>query len=52
MPTENHVAFTTIFTEEEKSQICENILRSLPQWFGIESAIIDYVNDVKKWILG
>ncbi len=31
-----------------KSQVCESILRGLPRWFGIESAIIDYVNDVKK----
>lgn len=30
-----------------KSQYCNSILRSLPLWFGIESAIIDYVNDVK-----
>lgn len=32
---------------DEKSQICEKILRSLPQWFGIESAILDYIKDVK-----
>ena len=31
-----------------KSEICNSILRSLPLWFGIESAIVDYVNDVKK----
>jgi len=30
-----------------KSQICNKILRELPEWFGIESAIIDYVEDVK-----
>ncbi len=38
---------------EEKSRICNEILRSLPNWFGIESAIVDYVNDVKNmdtWI--
>lgn len=29
-----------------KSEICEKILRSLPKWFGIESAILDYVKDV------
>lgn len=33
---------------DEKSKICNDILRSLPEWFGIESAIIDYVNDVKE----
>lgn len=39
---------------EEKSQICNTVLRSLPKWFGIESAIVDYVNDVKTmdaWVI-
>lgn len=31
----------------DKSQICETILRALPQWFGIESAILDYIKDVQ-----
>lgn len=31
-----------------KSEICNSILRSLPDWFGIESAIVDYVNAVQK----
>lgn len=31
----------------EKSRICEKILRALPAWFGIESAIIDYIQDVQ-----
>ncbi len=26
----------------EKSALCENILRSLPQWFGNEAALLDY----------
>jgi N-acetylglutamate synthase-like GNAT family acetyltransferase len=30
-----------------KAQICDSILRSLPLWFGIESAIVSYVNDVR-----
>lgn len=30
-----------------KSEICNSILRSLPLWFGIESAIVDYANDIK-----
>lgn len=30
-----------------KSQICEKVLRSLPDWFGIESAILDYIKDVR-----
>ena len=32
----------------EKSRICEKILRSLPKWFGIESAIVDYIKDVQN----
>lgn len=43
----NTVSFNAISISEEKSKICNDILRSLPQWFGIESAIVDYVNDVK-----
>lgn len=31
----------------EKSRVCEKILRSLPEWFGIESAILDYIKDVQ-----
>ena len=41
----------TIFevtNSEQKSEICNTILRRLPQWFGIESAILDYVRDVQK----
>lgn len=43
-----------IVNPDEKSQVCNSILRSLPKWFGIESAILDYVNDVKKmdtWVV-
>jgi len=29
------------------STVCESILRSLPDWFGIESAIVQYVKDVE-----
>jgi ribosomal protein S18 acetylase RimI-like enzyme len=36
-----------LFDPKEKSEVCEKILRSLPQWFGIESAIIDYIKDVQ-----
>jgi len=32
---------------ENKSEICERILRSLPKWFGIESAILEYIRDVE-----
>ena len=29
-------------------EACDRILRSLPQWFGIESAIVDYVLDAER----
>jgi len=31
---------------ENKAELCNHVLRSLPAWFGIESAIVDYVNDI------
>ncbi|MCL1787932.1 MAG: GNAT family N-acetyltransferase [Defluviitaleaceae bacterium] len=31
----------------EKSQICSDILRALPNWFGIEESIVEYVNGVQ-----
>lgn len=37
-----------IENKTEKSRICETVLRSLPQWFGIESAILDYIKDVQR----
>ncbi len=30
----------------ETARECEVILRALPEWFGIESAIVDYVRDI------
>ena len=33
---------------DEKSTICNTILRALPEWFGIESSIIDYVAQVQS----
>lgn len=30
----------------DRGPICEKILRALPDWFGIESAIVDYIKDV------
>ena len=41
------VKLVEIQGRQEKSQICEAILRALPAWFGIEQAIVDYVNDVQ-----
>jgi len=36
-----------VFSANEKSDICGNILKSLPNWFDIESSIIDYVDRVQ-----
>ena len=36
-----------VCNENEKSAICNDILRALPDWFGIEESIIDYVKQVK-----
>ncbi len=33
--------------ETKKSDICELVIRSLPDWFGIEKAILDYIEGVK-----
>ena len=32
----------------EKSNICNEILRALPNWFGFESSIIDYTEQVQS----
>lgn len=34
----------------EKSAVCEDILRQLPDWFGIDAAIMDYVEQSKNLI--
>ena len=33
--------------KDSKSAVCNVILRALPNWFGIEASIIDYVNQVR-----
>lgn len=32
----------------EKSALCERVLRALPEWFGIESSLADYVQSVRE----
>jgi len=32
----------------EKAEICDKILRALPDWFGIESSIVEYVENVQS----
>jgi GrpB-like predicted nucleotidyltransferase (UPF0157 family)/ribosomal protein S18 acetylase RimI-like enzyme/catechol 2,3-dioxygenase-like lactoylglutathione lyase family enzyme len=40
--------FIEVKEPEKRGQICERILRTLPEWFGIESAIIDYIQNAKE----
>ncbi len=42
-----HVKIKEEMDPKKKSEICESILRSLPEWFGIEKAMIDYIEEVK-----
>ena len=44
----NNAILYPVHLAGEKSNICNDILRSLPNWFGIETAIVDYVHDVKN----
>jgi len=37
-----------IDSSDKKSSIANNILRALPEWFGIEASIVDYVEQVKR----
>jgi 8-oxo-dGTP pyrophosphatase MutT (NUDIX family)/GNAT superfamily N-acetyltransferase len=37
-----------IFAADEKSDICNEVLRALPSWFGIEDAIVSYVEEVRS----
>lgn len=37
-----------IIDKEKKSQIANNILRKLPEWFGIEESTAEYIRNVKE----
>ena len=41
------VEIKELFSPEDKSAICNKILRALPDWFGCEDSIVDYVAGVK-----
>ncbi len=36
------------FKPMEKAGICNDTLRALPDWFGIEASIVDYTNEVQS----
>ena len=37
-----------IDSSDKKSSIANSILRALPEWFGIEESIVDYIEQVKE----
>ncbi|MDR2569470.1 MAG: GNAT family N-acetyltransferase [Oscillospiraceae bacterium] len=41
------IGIREIFELDTKSCICNEILRALPSWFGIEASIVDYVEQVR-----
>ena len=41
------IQFKEITSAEEKAAICNNILRALPNWFGDEESLVDYVAGTK-----
>ena len=42
------ITIKPVFSSSEKSSICNYTLRALPNWFGIEAAIVDYTEQVKE----
>lgn len=37
-----------VFNKEEKARICLDILHALPDWFAMESSVLDYAAQVKE----
>lgn len=35
-------------TPDDKQQICESILRTLPSWFGVEASLVAYTKEVRE----
>lgn len=42
------LSFTREIAENLKTDICDKVLRTLPDWFGIEEAIVEYGQEVKQ----
>jgi ribosomal protein S18 acetylase RimI-like enzyme len=36
--------------KSDKGKVCNEVLRALPKWFGIEAAIVNYVKDVETLV--
>jgi len=41
------VEIKEISVSDDKSKICEQVLRSLPEWFGNEASILEYIQGVR-----
>ena len=46
----NYIESKELSNPDEKSSICNTILRALPDWFGIEASIVDYVEQVQSML--
>jgi ribosomal protein S18 acetylase RimI-like enzyme len=46
MALDQGIEMVEVHEAVEKQNICNDILRELPEWFGIESAIVKYSNEV------
>lgn len=44
----NEIIYKVINDSAERREICDKILHKLPDWFGIESAVLDYCEGVKE----
>lgn len=42
------LTISEVYEPDIKAEICEVVLRGLPEWFGIEQAVINYINEVKQ----
>ena len=40
--------FEKVLDRDVKSEIADDILRTLPQWFGLEASIVEYVEEVRN----
>ena len=48
MNSKKHNNIRILKSFSQHSKVCESILRSLPQWFGIEQALIKYLEEIEK----
>ena len=46
---ENSMKFLKISDNKVKQAICEDVLRDLPEWFGIEESTKHYIDEVAKY---